>query len=124
MARRNRRRKQVHSLSFPVPFAGAMLVLSSLALVYVWLGCRCESLGREIKDIESKKSVLDKKYINEEYRWIKMKSLGNIEKTLSKYGIAMTWPRRDQVVRIYDDRSYSSSVARLERERERVRLSE
>ena len=117
MTKRNRRRKQVHGFNFPVPFAGAILVLSSLALVYVWLGCRCESLGKEIKGVESKKSVLDKKYLNEEYRWIKMKSLSNIEKTLSKHGITMTWPRRDQVVRIYDDRSYVTSMAKLDRSR-------
>ena len=118
MTRRNRKnRKQVHGYNFPVPFAGAILVLSSLALVYVWLGCRCESLGKDIKELEVKKSILDKKYLNEEYRWIKMKSLGNIEKTLAKSGITMTWPRRDQVVRIYEERSYRNSMAQLDRMR-------
>lgn len=87
---------------FPVPFAGVVVLLSTLGLGYVWLGCRCEALGRELKALEIEKAALDKKHMNERLRWTCTKSPQNIEKSLAKHNIVMTWPRRDQVVRLSD----------------------
>ncbi len=100
MARRNRKRRKMAGFIFPAPFAGLMIMISVLALGYVWLGCRCESLGREIKDLEKEKDILTKKYLNEEYQWARLKSPRQIEKALQAHHIIMTWPRSDQIIRV------------------------
>ena len=102
MVRRNRKKKKSNGFIFPVPFAGVVVLVSTLALGYVWLGCRCECLGRELKVLETEKTTLMKRYLNEKSRWTRMKSPGNMEKALIRHKIVMTWPRRDQVVRFYE----------------------
>lgn len=100
MARKNKK-KNINGFIFPTPFAGVVGLISTLALAYVWLGCRCESLGREIKALERNRSVLVERYRKEECGWSRMKSPPNIEKALAQHNILMSWPRRDQVVRLY-----------------------
>lgn len=86
----------------PMPFAGLVVLLCAFALGYVWLGCRCEALGRELKTLENEREVLHKQYLNEEYKWIRMKSPHELEKALEKHNIIMTWPANDQVIRLSD----------------------
>ena len=102
MARRNRKKKKLDAFIFPAPFAGEAILVSALALGYVWLGCRCESLGKEIRQLEGENKSLAKKYLNEEFRWMRAKSPKNLEKALKRYGIVMKWPRRNQVVVLMD----------------------
>jgi len=102
MAGRNRKKKQMDAFIFPVPFAGVVMLFSMLALGYVWLGCRCEALGKELKALEKESSGLRKKFLNEKYKWARMKSPRNIEGMLAHHNISMTWPRRGQVVRLQD----------------------
>jgi hypothetical protein len=98
--KKKKNRKRVDGFVFPVPFAGALIVVATLALAYVWMGCRCEALGREIKGLEGDKTVLYKKCLNEEYRWTQMKSPRNLERVLAKHRIKMVWPRPAQIVRL------------------------
>jgi hypothetical protein len=105
MARKRKRRnrkKRVDGFIFPAPFAGVLVFISVAALSYLWLCSRCDELGREIKVLEKEQVQLENKFLNEEYKWMSMKSPKNIEETLMRYGIAMTWPRRDQVVWLAD----------------------
>ena len=99
---RNRKKRNVNGFIFPVPFAGAVVMASGLALGYVWLGCQCEQLGREIKTLEAEHGDLQKRYMNSEYRWARIKSLRSLEIALQKHNLCMDWPRRDQVVRLPD----------------------
>ncbi len=98
--KKKKNRKRVDGFVFPVPFAGALIVIATLALAYVWMGCRCEALGREIKGLEQEKTVLYKRYQNEEYRWTQMKSPRNLERVLAKHSMKMVWPSASQVVRL------------------------
>lgn len=100
--KKKKNRKRVDGFVFPVPFAGALIVIATLALAYVWMGCRCEALGREIKGLEREKAILDKRCLNEEYRWTQMKSPRNLERVLAKNDMKMVWPEASQVVRISD----------------------
>ena len=97
MARRNRRRR-VQGFAFPVPFAGIIVVVSVLALGYIWLGCCCESVGRDIKVLEAERRELDKQQVNERYRWARMKAPRSLERALGQHSIEMVYPRHDQVV--------------------------
>lgn len=115
MVRRRKNKKKVDGFVFPVPFAGLVVLFSAFALCYVWLGCRCEALGVEIKALESENDALNKKYLNEEYKWTRMKSPRNLERVLRERNIVMSWPRRDQVVRLYDTSKYQSGYAKLDR---------
>lgn len=103
MARRNRKRNRKDGFAFPVPFAGLAVMLVSLALAYVWLGCRCDSLGRELKALEQEKMSLQKTLRNEEFRWVCLKSPQNMERALVQRGITMVWPESDRVVRLERD---------------------
>ncbi len=116
MAKRRKRRnrkKRVDGFIFPGSFAGVLVFASVAALSYLWLCSRCEELGREIKTLETQQVELTKKFLNEEYKWMRLKSPKSIEDSLARCGITMTWPRRDQVMwladaRIRDDNSVQS----------------
>jgi hypothetical protein len=116
MAKRRKRRnrkKRVDGFIFPGSFAGVLVCASVAALSYLWLCSRCEELGREIKTLETQQVELTKKFLNEEYKWMRLKSPKSIEESLARCGISMTWPRRDQVMwladaRIRDDNSVQS----------------
>jgi hypothetical protein len=101
MIRRNSKHR-MHGFVLPAPFAGIVVVGVLLALAYVWLGSRCDSLGREIKSLEREGIQLKKDIVNEESRWTKMKSPANLEMVLAKHNIVMTWPRQDQIVRLHE----------------------
>ena len=115
MARRNRKKKKVDAYIFPRSFAGLILLASVLALLYVWLGCRCEGLGKDLRTLEVRNEQLENQQRTEVLRWSRMKSPRNIEHRLAMSGIRMTYPRRDQVVRIYSDSRYREHLASLDR---------
>jgi hypothetical protein len=98
--KRKRNRKKVNGFVFPAPFAGVVVLVSTFALGYVWLDCRSEALGEQLKAMELRRTVLEKMQCNEEYRWSMMKAPQNMERALAKHGIEMTWPREDQIVRL------------------------
>jgi len=97
-SRRNRKNKRLDGSSFPVPFAGVVVLLSVLGLSYVWLVGQCDALGKELKVLEKEQARLHKKYLNEEFRWTRMKSPRNMERVLRIRKIPMDWPRGDQIV--------------------------
>jgi hypothetical protein len=99
IARKNKKKKKLDGFMVPVPFAAAVVIVSIVALGHVWLGCMCDCLRKEIKTLEVKKDAMEKRLHTEEYKWMRMKSPANIENALAKFGIKMTWPRGDQVVR-------------------------
>jgi hypothetical protein len=107
----------MHGFVFPVPFAGVLVLIATLAMIYVWLGCRCEVLGREIKTLEQEREVLHKKHLNEEYRWTRMKSLRSIENALAGFSIQMTWPANNQIVRLQDTAKKDAVNRRLTTDR-------
>lgn len=99
--RRNRKNKRLDGSSFPVPFAGVVVLVSVLGLSYVWLVGQCDALGRELKALEREQETLHKKYLNEEFRWMRMKSPRNMERVLRIRRIPMDWPRGDQLVTLH-----------------------
>ncbi|MFC1499065.1 hypothetical protein ACFLS1_11440 [Verrucomicrobiota bacterium] len=111
--KRRNRKKNVNGFVLPAPFAGGVILVSTLALGYVWLNCRCESLGKELKKLEVRKTQLHDQYLTEEYKWTQIKSPDNVERELKKRNIVMNWPRRDQIVRIYDISAFNKTPVRM-----------
>jgi len=117
--RKRNRKKRVEGFVFPTRIGAVIVVLAMAALGYLWLYTQCDELGREIKKLETEQTKLQRKYLNEEYKWMRMKSPENIEATLARHGISMTWPRRDQVVWLADARLASVETGRPGRHNKR-----
>ena len=102
MTRKNRKKRKLNASMVPRPFAGVVALVVVFALGYVWIGSRCEALGRELKSLENERQVLHKQYLIEESKWIRMKSPQELQKALERHNIIMTWPKNDQVIRLSD----------------------
>lgn len=100
MARKNRKLNQKDGFMNIRPIGSLIVLATGLALAYVWLGCRCEAVGKEIQRLEQEKVSLNKQYRNEEFRWMQMKAPSNIERALHGRRIEMDWPRSEQVVHL------------------------
>ncbi len=114
MAGRNKKKSQAGVV--PAKFAVTLVVLSIISLCYLWLRGRCETLGRDLKDLEVRKAALQRAYLNAEYRWSNFKSPSNIDRALKAQGLVMGWPGKDQVVRLSEQnavrREYALSLGR------------
>jgi hypothetical protein len=103
MSKRKNRKKNVDGFIFPVPFALVVIAGATLALAYVWLGCRCEAVGRDLKTLEARHEELRRSEVNEKYKWARLKSPENLERKLEQTGIQMQWPRQSQVIKLHRD---------------------
>jgi hypothetical protein len=125
MARRNRKKQKVNGFLLPAPVTTVVVLVSTLALGYIWLGCQCETIGKSIKTLEAEQMILKQQISNEAGRWAEMKSVRNLERALRSRGIQMTAPATRQVValrgRFYDGWLNTSrdthQVAKLEHRR-------
>ena len=98
---RNRKRgKRQNGFLAPAPFAGAIVFAATVGIVYVWLGCRCQTIGQKIRKLEETRTQLEQQVSAEEYKWAKRRDPRNILRKLDRYGIKMIWPHCTQVVRM------------------------
>ncbi len=104
MAKKNKKKGQV-KFPVPVPLVALLLVLVGFALVYVCLQSRTETLGREIRGLEAARDRLRDQLVREQCEWAKMQSPSSLEQALKAHGLVMTWPGRDQIVRVRYDGS-------------------
>lgn len=102
MARRNRKKNET-GFVFPWQMALASAVIAALALTYVYLQSRADTLGREIKTLEAKRDQLRDKIVKEQSVWARMQSPASLEQALREHALVMTWPNRDQIVRVRAD---------------------
>jgi len=122
--RRNRKRKKLNSRIFPVPFAGLLVVGVTLALGYVWLCLRCQTLGDELKKLEERREILAREHQQELFKWTRAKAPHQLELALAKHKLAMTWPSSRQVVQLRADDLVAdrwhdgTQLARMERGRQ------
>ena len=101
MARNRLKKKNSSESVFPSILAVVLFGATALALSYLWICGRCDDLGRRLKDLEQQKLALQRRIVNEEYKWSNMTSPQNMEKLLQMHGLAMTWPTEKSVVRIH-----------------------
>ena len=79
----------------------ALCVLgAALAMVYLSLYNTCESIGRQIKRLETERAELQKRVVNEERNWAMARSIGNMERLMAAHGIAMSWPEERNIIRL------------------------
>ena len=85
---------------FPTVLAVVLLGATTTALGYLWLCGRCEDMGRRIKALEQEKTQIERRVVNEEYKWSNMTSPQNMQRLLEAHGLTMTWPLEKNVIRI------------------------
>jgi hypothetical protein len=102
MSRQNRRKDSFVLEAPAAALVGLALVVAALALAYLWIHSRCEALGRNIKKLETERDELERQFQIEESKWTQLKSPRNLERTLAARGIAMNWPRPDQIVHVFE----------------------
>jgi hypothetical protein len=98
----NRKRTDVR-LSAHSRLAVFFTLVAGVGVVYVWLCSRCDVLGQEIKGLEKSRVEIARRVLNEEYKWLNMKSPPKMEELLRKHGLDMRWPDERQIVRIRMD---------------------
>jgi hypothetical protein len=104
MAKKNRKKGPV-KFPVPIPIVALVAVLAGLSLVYVCLQSRTETLGREIKRLEASRDRLRDQLVRKQCEWARLQSPSSLDQALKTHGLVMTWPARDQIVRIRYDGS-------------------
>ncbi len=104
MATKNRK-KTSQTFSFPLPLAILLIAGVAVLLLYVCLDSRAQILGAKIKQLEDHGAELEKRYAYELWKWEKMKSPANIERTLAKNNSKMIVPAEVNIVRLTDPES-------------------
>jgi hypothetical protein len=97
--RQNKRKNRTDG-AFPKRLVLVVVAAVSVILVYICVQNRMDEMGREIKKLEADHDRLRAKFIKEQCEWARMQSPANIERALREHGLVMTWPSRDQIVRI------------------------
>jgi len=84
----------------PLPLIALVVLAPTLSIGYLWLGARCEAIGKELKVIDADLNELHRKCLYEESRWMKTKSPAEIDKALRRHHLEMSWPSERQIVRV------------------------
>jgi hypothetical protein len=102
MARnRNRKyRKQVRTRLLPGWLVVLVVGIASFGFSYLWLGARCDALGRRIKALEKERVEVRRQVVHEEFKWSNLTTFENITRLLKKHQLEMEWPKQTDVVRL------------------------
>lgn len=84
----------------PVPLVALLVVVGAVSLVYLWLCSRCEGLAREIQQMERQNEELQRRAVNEHYKWLNLHSLREVQTALVRHGIQMDWPDGRRVIHL------------------------
>ena len=99
-SRRKNRKKKAEGIGLHAPTVAVVSLLATVFISYLYLCGRCDDLGYRIKKIEREFQALHRRVLNEEYKWSRMKSFGEIRRYLKKHDLNMTWPDESRIVRI------------------------
>jgi len=108
-SKKTRNRHRQAGFMFPTPLAGILLSAAVMALSYLWLGGKCEALGRNIKILERECAELCARRTNEESKWSWMITPGNMEIALKRHRLDMDWPDGKRLVIINYSESRTSA---------------
>lgn len=106
--KKRKSRKAEVRIPFPNVLAMVLVCVAASGLSYIWLCAQCNTLGDEIKRLESVRRSVRQQAIMEQDRWSNMLAPANFERALKHHGLAMTLPGEQQIVRV---RRGSASLA-------------
>ncbi len=93
-------RRDVNGRVFPGAIAAILVVAAVLSIGYLWICGRNEDLGRQIKALEVAKQALDRRVINEEFKWANATSPENIQRLLIRHKLPMELPKERSITRV------------------------
>lgn len=93
-------RKRNRGMSVPPTLSLSLVLAVLLAVGYLWIANRCESLSRDIKRIEESRSDLQRRVANEQYKWANQTTLSRLEAKLAEFRIEMSFPPSSRIVRL------------------------
>lgn len=108
--RKKKKKKNQVQVPFPVLLANVLVLVAVLGLSYMWLCSRCDALGKDIKDKETKLVAAQKRLVNEQDRWSYITSPANLERAIKKYRLKMIMPREEQIIRVRYQRDVDQTV--------------
>ena len=85
---------------FPRWFAACLSVAAILGISYIWLITRCEAMARDIKKTEERVGEVQRRILNEEYKWSNTCTLRRVREQLARFHIEMDWPDKDRIVHL------------------------
>ena len=100
MGAKQNRKKRRTTTGVAAPFTVLLSTGALLALSYLWLCGRCETLGRRIKSLEERQAEVHKRVVTEQFKWSNAKSPGNLEQLLQRHRLAMSLPDEGRVMRV------------------------
>ena len=84
-------------------FGGLILISVVMVIVNHIADTTCDQLVKSIGEKERQLAQLEEERVRESARWEEMKTPERLESVLYKHGLAMKYPRPDQVVRMKPD---------------------
>lgn len=81
----------------PSPLCAVLVVGVVLALGYLALCGKCETLGREIKNSERELGKIQRARMEEEYKWNRLHDERLVKKALKEHDISMDYPDHRRV---------------------------
>ena len=98
--RKKTNRKAEVRIPFPMVLANILVFLAVFGLSYVWFCAQCDTLGREINQLENARRVARLRVINEQDRWSNLLAPANFERALKRHKLAMKLPDERQIIRV------------------------
>ena len=92
-------RREVNGRAFPGVMAGILVFAAIGCIGYLWLNGRNDDLGKRIKELEKKRTELERLVVNEEFKFANMTSPDNIQRLLARHQLNMILPRETNIVR-------------------------
>lgn len=93
-------RRDVNGGVFPGAMAAILVIAAVLSIGYLWICGRNEDLGKRIKELEIEKQSLDRRVINEEFKWSNATSPENIQRLLLRHHLMMELPKERSIARV------------------------
>lgn len=75
-------------------------VCAGIAITFLLLSSRCDTIGKKIQSLERQKKILAKRLANEERNWSTARDVANVERLLAHHGMLMRWPAERDTIRI------------------------
>ncbi|MCC7300949.1 MAG: hypothetical protein IT583_07705 [Verrucomicrobia bacterium] len=93
-------RKAQVKIPFPMVLANFLVFIAVFGLSYVWLCSRCDTLGQEIKRMETVQRDTHRRMINEQDRWSNLLAPANLDRALKRHDLTMRLPDEQKIVRV------------------------
>lgn len=100
--RKNRKRSKKMSVmaANTMHFGAVIVMLFVMVIINLLASSSCQQLMKSIGEKERALDKLEEERVRESVRWEEMKTPEKLESALLRHGLAMRYPKADQVVRI------------------------